>query len=139
MQTKSRISSPHPASAGELPAASLLCSLFSIIHSHSSFNFRKKNVYLKCPFQASFPLYFSTCLFLIPSAACSPFFLRLFSLHFLFVYPPRHVPRSFFSVHMLLELNGGGVKRERRWQLNPPPEGASVSLLPLVHDLALSL
>lgn len=36
VQTKSRISSPHPASAGELPAASCanLCSLFSIIQSH---------------------------------------------------------------------------------------------------------
>lgn len=146
MQTKSRISSPHPASAGGLPAASraMLCSLFSIIHSQSSFDFRTEKT--TCLFQTRSPSHSSFSLFLTFSLS---FLLLLHSsfaflcfvpfLAFAFVYPLQQVLWSFFSVHMLLELKVGEWRERRGGQLNPPPEGASASLLPLVHHLSLSL
>lgn len=99
-----------------------------------------------CLFQTRSPSHSSFSLFLTFSLS---FLLLLHSsfaflcfvpfLAFAFVYPLQQVLWSFFSVHMLLELKVGEWRERRGGQLNPPPEGASASLLPLVHHLSLSL
>lgn len=99
-QMKSRISLPHPASAGKLPAASWtkLCSLFSIAHSHSNFNFTK-HVSSNPPSRSLFARTLSI-----------PFSLLL---HLLFVDALQSVLlscRFFLHAHMLLELNRWKIK-----------------------------
>ena len=132
VQTKSRISSPHPASAGELPAASWakLCLLFSIVQSHS----RKKRLSL---FKTQRPSYTSIYSFSPPFFPGLCVFLSLIYLLLLCLCLSSPVLWSFFTVHMLLELNGGEWRERGDGQLNPPPEGASVSLFPH-HHLSLS-
>lgn len=80
----------------QLAAASRtkLCSLFSVTHTQSKFQFRK--ICLKPPSHTSFTL----------SSLLSSF--CFFLCHFVFVYSSPSCPevmQSFFSVHMFLKLN----------------------------------
>lgn len=80
VQTKSRISSPHPASAGEPPAASWvkLCLLFSITHSSipTLISGEKKHVYVKrlsdisLSLSISPPVFPFSSLFTVSSFSC---------------------------------------------------------------------
>lgn len=125
MQTKTKISSPHPASADKPPAVSWtkLCLLCSITHSHSSFNFTR-NMFI---YNAQSPMSLALFLSVSSSYTFSLFILLCMSCGL------------YFSIHMLLELNMGNEGERGGGQLNPPPERASASLLPLVHHICISL